>query len=151
MLLVCRPFFLTFGLSFTDFFSISKLLDKFLATLPGNFPACLITINSVSTGVHVVGLDINKEALNELQATLSPGKCDTLACDLLNITDIRDTVTGYMDQHGPIDLLVNCAGVAKFEPFFDTTPKAFDLQMGINVKALFYLTQLVTQRYGLDP
>jgi NAD(P)-dependent dehydrogenase (short-subunit alcohol dehydrogenase family) len=98
------------------------------------------------TGVHVVGLDINKEALNELRATLSPAKCDTLACDLLNITDIRDTVNGYMDQHGPIDLLVNCAGVAKFEPFFDTTPKAFDLQMGINVKALFYLTQLVTQR-----
>ena len=91
----------------------------------------------------MVGLDINKEALNELQATLS---CDILACDLLNITDIRDTVTGYMDQHGPIDLLVNCAGVAKFEPFFDTTPKAFDLQMGINVKALFYLTQLITQR-----
>ena len=94
-------------------------------------------------GAHVVGMDINREALEDLQNTLP--SCDVLKCNLLDVDDIRHNVEKYIEGNGPIDLLVNCAGIAKFQPFFETTPEAFDLQVGVNVRALFYLTQLVTK------
>ena len=94
-------------------------------------------------GAHVVGMDKNKEALLDLQCSLP--SCDILACNLLDVDDIRHKVEKYIEDNGPIDLLVNCAGVAKFQPFFETTTAAFDLQVGVNVRALFYLTQLVTK------
>lgn len=98
-------------------------------------------------GAHVVGIDINMETLKDLQNTLPEGTCDVIKINLLNTKEIETKITNYMQTNSttPISLLVNCAGVAKFQPFFETTPEAFDLQVGVNVKALFYLTQLITK------
>lgn len=48
--------------------------------------------------------------------------------------------------------VVNCAGVAKFEAIFDTTPSEFSRQYDVNVKPVIFLTQIVTKelaRLGL--
>jgi len=94
-------------------------------------------------GAHVVGMDKNKKTLLDLQCSLP--SCDIIECNLLDVDDIRHKIEKYIEDNGAIDLLVNCAGIAKFQPFFETTPAAFDLQVGVNVRALFYLTQLVTK------
>lgn len=48
---------------------------------------------------------------------------------------------------GPVDTLVNNAGISLHEPtFFDVTPKSFDLQFAVNVRGAFFLTQEVTKR-----
>ena len=117
-----------------------------LVTGAGNGIGRAIAEHLSRCGAHVVGMDINKLALADLRNTLSIEKCDVIECNLLDMNDIREKTETYMKHNGPIDLLVNCAGVAKFQPFFETTPEAFDLQVGVNVKALFYLTQLVTKK-----
>ena len=44
---------------------------------------------------------------------------------------------------GPIDLLVNNAGVSFPEPFLDTTTEAFDATIAVNVRAALIISQIV--------
>jgi L-xylulose reductase len=49
-----------------------------------------------------------------------------------------------MSDHGPFSYLVNCAGYACFQPFFETDiEEKFDRHYGINVKPAIYLTQAI--------
>lgn len=47
---------------------------------------------------------------------------------------------------GPIYGLVNNAGVCLFEDLFDITPESFDYTFNVNVKAVFLLTQKISQQ-----
>ena len=47
----------------------------------------------------------------------------------------RWPVKGCMAEKGVFDLLVNCAGVARFEKIMETTKAAFDFQIGVNYRA----------------
>ena len=46
---------------------------------------------------------------------------------------------------GPIHLLVNNAGATELQSFLDVTQDAFDSIMGINVKAVLFVSQLVAK------
>jgi L-xylulose reductase len=44
---------------------------------------------------------------------------------------------------GPVDLLVNNAGVSFPEPFLDTTTEAFDATIAVNVRAALIISQII--------
>ena len=58
---------------------------------------------------------------NPLLVLSQVGLFAALPLDLSDAADIQSKVEGFMDLHGPIAFLVNCAGVAKFEPIFETS------------------------------
>ncbi len=72
----------------------------------------------------------------------STGAADTLAAvggdatvALLDITDSA-AVAGSIADHGPIDILVNCAGWDVLMPFTDTDEEFWDRVIDINFKAM---------------
>ena len=60
-----------------------------------------------------------------------------LRCDLAD----ADAIGRACAAAGPVDILVNAAGINLREPFADVTPAAFDLHMAIHLRAPFLLVQ----------
>ncbi|TDV39088.1 NAD(P)-dependent dehydrogenase (short-subunit alcohol dehydrogenase family) [Paraburkholderia caballeronis] len=57
--------------------------------------------------------------------------CATFAADLADVGATRAALASMP----PVDLLVNCAGIAHLAPFVETSAEALDLVMAVNVRA----------------
>lgn len=73
--------------------------------------------------------------------TAAGGKANLLALD---ITDLAATAAAVA-AHGPFDVLVNSAGLARHAPALDTTPEDYDAAMGLNLRAAYFLTREVAR------
>ncbi|NUB43697.1 SDR family oxidoreductase [Fertoebacter nigrum] len=62
----------------------------------------------------------------------------------LDVTDI-DATAAAVAEHGPFDVLVNSAGLARHSPATATTPADYDAVMGVNVRAAYFLAQAVAR------
>jgi NAD(P)-dependent dehydrogenase (short-subunit alcohol dehydrogenase family) len=62
----------------------------------------------------------------------------------LDITDLDATARAVAD-HGPFDVLVNAAGLARHTPAIDTTPADYDAALGLNLRAAYFLTREVAR------
>lgn len=73
--------------------------------------------------------------------TAAGGKANLLALDM---TDLAATAAAVA-AHGPFDVLVNSAGLARHAPALDTTPEDYDAAMGLNLRAAYFLTREVAR------
>jgi len=64
---------------------------------------------------------------------------------VLDVTDLQAQERA-LEEEGPFDVLVNCAGLARHGPFVSAKPADFDAVMGVNLRAAFFLAQAVAQR-----
>jgi NAD(P)-dependent dehydrogenase (short-subunit alcohol dehydrogenase family) len=62
----------------------------------------------------------------------------------LDITDLVATEAAVAER-GPIDILVNSAGLARHAPALDTTPADYDAVMNLNLRAAYFLTRTVAR------
>jgi NAD(P)-dependent dehydrogenase (short-subunit alcohol dehydrogenase family) len=62
----------------------------------------------------------------------------------LDITDLAVTAAAVA-AHGPFDVMVNSAGLARHAPALDTTPEDYDAAMGLNLRAAYFLTREVAR------
>ena len=62
----------------------------------------------------------------------------------LDVTDIATTETAVA-AHGPFDILVNSAGLARHAPATDTTGDDYDAVTDLNVRAAYFLTRAVAR------
>jgi NAD(P)-dependent dehydrogenase (short-subunit alcohol dehydrogenase family) len=62
----------------------------------------------------------------------------------LDITDTAATEKAVAD-HGPFDILVNSAGLARHAPATETTPEDYDAVTDLNVRAAYFLTRTVAR------
>ncbi|MCB1407514.1 MAG: SDR family oxidoreductase [Rhodobacteraceae bacterium] len=62
----------------------------------------------------------------------------------LDITDLVATEAAVAER-GPIDILVNSAGLARHAPALDTTPADYDAVMDLNLRAAYFLTRTVAR------
>lgn len=60
--------------------------------------------------------------------------------------DRRSIVAATEEALGPIDLLVNNAGIMQVIDLFDMTEADWDRMLAINAKAVFFLSQIVLQK-----
>lgn len=60
----------------------------------------------------------------------------------LDVTDTAATAAAVA-QHGPFDILVNSAGLARHAPALDTTEADYDAVTDLNVRAAYFLTRAV--------
>lgn len=89
-------------------------------------------------GATVVALSRNPVDLEKLSAETG---CETLAVDLADVAATRAAVRSAL----PLDLLVNCAGVAQLTPFMDTTVEDLDRLMATNTRAPMLVAQEVVR------
>jgi NAD-dependent glycerol-3-phosphate dehydrogenase len=92
-------------------------------------------------GARVIGLDRDIKALEELKRST---KCEIIQVDLMDISALNEKL--HLLQHDPPQLIVNCAGIAAFQPFFETDVASFDRTYAVNTRAVVFLTQIIAQQ-----
>ncbi|MBD1923044.1 SDR family NAD(P)-dependent oxidoreductase [Microcoleus sp. FACHB-831] len=70
----------------------------------------------------------------------------TLALDLSQIVEVNIAIAQAWRNHGPIHLLVNCAGVAHQAPFLKTQLPDVQQEIAINLMGMYTMTRLVARR-----
>ncbi|ROU03271.1 SDR family NAD(P)-dependent oxidoreductase [Histidinibacterium lentulum] len=83
------------------------------------------------------------EALEEITGEMTARGWKAAALRL-DVADVEATAATVAD-HGPFDILVNSAGVAKHTKATETTPEDFDTVMGVNLRGAYFLTQAVAR------
>ena len=67
--------------------------------------------------------------------------CETVALDLSHADALPQAGRRIADAAGPVDILVNAAGINLREPFSAVTPDSWNRQMALHLAAPFFLTQ----------
>jgi len=88
----------------------------------------------IKCGAFVIATDLN-------EIDLGPNS-QFIKIDLRDVKDIRKKCASLTRS---VDFLVNCAGVALFEPIFETSEKAFDIQNDVNWKAPLFLSMILAE------
>ncbi|CAM3552229.1 SDR family oxidoreductase [Deinococcus frigens] len=89
-------------------------------------------------GAQVVA--ISRDA-GDLESLSEETGCEIIPADLADAAAARRAA----EAAGPIDLLVNNAGIAILQSFLDTTPEAFDQTQAVNVRAAMTVGQVVAR------
>lgn len=66
-------------------------------------------------------------------------------CDVAEKLDVRNLIAETTDAFGPIDLLVNNAGILRGADFLELSEEDFDRVMRVNLKGAFLLSQSVAR------
>ncbi|MDF2533539.1 MAG: short-chain dehydrogenase/reductase [Clostridia bacterium] len=105
----------------------------------------------IAKGLSDVGasLALCDIAVNQLEGVSSElsdiGINHSYKLNLLEKESIKECIDNVLKDYGRIDVLINCAGINKREGFLDVEEETFDKIMGINLKGVFFLTQLVVK------
>ena len=87
------------------------------------------------------------QRLAEVAAELPLGvEVVTLALDLTQPVEVNIALAQAWRDYGPIDLLVNCAGVAHQTPFLQTQLPQVQEEIAINLIGMYTITRLVARR-----
>lgn len=132
---------------------------------PSSRPVCLITGGSSGIGLATAqrfalegfnlsfcGRDASKlnraretilESIDKILPSDSPMECLTVQADLNHVDEARHVANETIEHFGRIDVLVNNAANAPLAPFEEISEEAFESTININLRSLFYLTQIV--------
>ena len=93
-------------------------------------------------GAKVILTDIEQESLENSTALLANQSFDVFCkvADVSNIESMQDLAHWCQDEHGPVHLLFNNAGVAPAEllPIWDTKPNDWQWAYGVNVMGVLH-------------
>lgn len=93
-------------------------------------------------GASVVAVDIALERVQEAAAELRGlGEVAAHGADVTKKGDCEAAVQACVDRFGGVDILINNAGVAHFQPFLETTEDAWDHTMDVDLKGVFLMGQ----------
>lgn len=93
-------------------------------------------------GGRVVGIARNVDALAALES-LHPNRFRGVAARLEDVDQLLGIVDRAREALGTIDGLVNCAGIALYEPVGAIRPDSIDAQLRVNLVAPLLLSQAV--------
>jgi 3-oxoacyl-[acyl-carrier protein] reductase len=87
-----------------------------------------------------------EEVAAEIQALALGVEVVTLALDLTQPVEVNIAIAKAWRTHGPIHLLVNCAGVAHQAPFLRSPLLKVSEELAINLMGMYTITRLVARR-----
>ena len=93
-------------------------------------------------GADIVAVDILPADDTKKQVKALGRKCAVVAANLGARRQIQTVVDEAKKFSGHLDILVNCAGIIRRDDFEKFTEKDWDDVMGINIDAVFFLSQL---------
>jgi NAD(P)-dependent dehydrogenase (short-subunit alcohol dehydrogenase family) len=98
-------------------------------------------------GASLILADINPgvpDAAKEI--CQDPARIEAVTGDITKAADRKNIVQTGMTKFGKIDILVNNAGVALLEPALEVGESNWDRTLDLNLKAAFFLSQLVAKQ-----
>nr|WP_283254917.1 SDR family oxidoreductase [Marivita sp. GX14005] len=90
-------------------------------------------------GAEVILAARGREALDKATGDLVAAGW-TASGAVLDVTD-PDRVRDLLEEIGPLDVLVNSAGLARHGPALETEPRDFDAVCAVNIRAAYFLAQ----------
>lgn len=104
--------------------------------------ACAVALAQAGARVWIAARDPDSlasavERAAREQITLTP-----LALDITQSTRVEESLS----QLPAMDILVNSAGLARHQPFLEVSDENYDAVMALNVRATFFVSQLVARR-----
>jgi len=96
-------------------------------------------------GAQVVLADINVKGAERVAGSLGRGAV-AFRCDVRRDADLQHIVDQTLGAFGRIDGLVNNAGINFAKPFLDTTPEDWDRVISVDLRAVFFLSQIVCRQ-----
>lgn len=94
-------------------------------------------------GAHVVLAARSADKLAAAVAALNAAGLSAEALPL-DVGDVTATA-GAVAEHGPFDVLVNSAGIARHAPAAETAPQDFDAVAALNIRGAYFVTQAVAK------
>ncbi|MVA99170.1 SDR family oxidoreductase [Nitratireductor sp. CAU 1489] len=82
-----------------------------------------------AAGAHVLATDIDRSALAGLEGAASIRTAGLDVCD-------QHAIGALVDENGPFDVLMNCAGIVHSGTIMDATDAEFDRAVDVNVRAM---------------
>lgn len=101
--------------------------------------ACAVALAEAGATVTVAAR--RKEALDALVAEMTDAGLSAQAI-AMDVSDTETTLAQVTD-HGPFDVLVNSAGLARHGPASETLVTDFEAVSDLNIKGAYFLTQAV--------
>jgi 2-deoxy-D-gluconate 3-dehydrogenase len=92
-------------------------------------------------GADIVAVDVLPADDTRKQIEVLGRQCLTVAANLSDRAAIPAVIADGKKRFGRLDILVNCAGIIRREDFEKFSEKDWDDVMGINIDAVFFLSQ----------
>ena len=85
----------------------------------------------------------NESELNKIAADISSrGSCQAIRCDITNLPDVEDFATNVRDRFGPVNILVNNAGIGEFGgPLHKLDPADWNKILNTNLRGVYYMVR----------
>jgi citronellol/citronellal dehydrogenase len=97
-------------------------------------------------GATVVVCGRRREPLEETARMAPEGRVEAEPCDVREEAEVDSLVTGVLERHGQVDVLVNNAGGQYMTPAEDITPKGFRTVVRLNVEGTWLMSHAVATR-----
>jgi NAD(P)-dependent dehydrogenase (short-subunit alcohol dehydrogenase family) len=101
-------------------------------------------------GASVVIADIRGEAAQAVAASLGDNALP-ITCNVAEDSHLQNLIVATLAHCGRIDGLVNNAGVNFSKPFLETTATDWDRVISVDLRATFFLSQLVARQMLQQP
>lgn len=96
-------------------------------------------------GAKIALADIAKDNAEKVSAEVKAVGVDAMACqvDLTKKADVDRMVSEILTRFGQIDILVNCQGWDRLEPFIESHEETWEKLLAINFKSVLYTAKAV--------
>ncbi len=126
--------------------SARELEDKVAIVTGGSRGIGLAIAESLAdAGAKIAVIGRNGERAKEAAAALSGEGHRGFACDVADSTQVSDTVAAVQEDLGPIDILINNAGLTRDNILLRMKDEEFDEVIAANLKGAFNFTRSVTR------
>lgn len=103
-----------------------------------------IAVRLLDEGCAVGLLDLDSVGLDTTASELSPkGRVVVATCDVSSRASVKAGVATLADTLGPVDVLVNNAGICKVGQLLDCDPEVWRTTFGVNVDGIFHTVHAV--------
>jgi 2-hydroxycyclohexanecarboxyl-CoA dehydrogenase len=94
-------------------------------------------------GDRVAVLDVNRDAAQRVAEQLRAEGATTMAgaVDVADRAAVDDAVAKVRKDLGPIEILVTCAAIARWEPFGDISVESWNRVLTVNLNGTFHCVQ----------
>lgn len=97
-------------------------------------------------GCKLVSIDIDKDGLIDTMSNLAGSGHSSYLVDLGNLESIEPKVKEIVDERGPFDGFVHCAGIRSRRPISMITPSVLSEVLKLNFGSFIELTRCITKK-----